>query len=79
MTMRLSQNDLVDVAHAPSNVRDVAEGKSFTFITIVIRNGMRTLVRAASALMPTLANTRFSLYSHECEYGTHECVRYTVL
>jgi hypothetical protein len=36
----------LNVARAPSNVKDAAEGKSFTFIAIVIRNGMGTLVRA---------------------------------
>jgi hypothetical protein len=35
----------------PSNVKDAAGGKSFTFITIVIRNGMGTLLAAAVALL----------------------------
>src|SRR5450755_2007495 len=26
--------------------------------------------------MPTLTNFRYSLCSHECEHGTHECVRH---
>jgi hypothetical protein len=33
-------------------------------------------VRAASALMPTLTDFRSGLCSHECEHGTHECVRH---
>jgi hypothetical protein len=33
-------------------------------------------VRAASALLPTLTDFRYSLCSHECEHGTHECVRH---
>jgi hypothetical protein len=44
------------VAHAPSNVKDAAGGKSFTFITIVIRNGMATLLPAAVALLPPQAS-----------------------
>jgi hypothetical protein len=43
------------VAYAPSNVKDAAVGKSFTFIAIVMRNAMGTLMRAASAIVPTLA------------------------
>jgi len=39
------------VAHAPSNVKDAAEGKSFTFIAIVMRNAMGTLLRAAFTLV----------------------------
>jgi hypothetical protein len=34
------------MAHAPSNVKDAAAGKSFIFITIVVRNAMGTLLRA---------------------------------
>jgi hypothetical protein len=37
---------------------------------------LNTLVRAASALMPTLTNFRYSLCSQDCEHGTHECVRH---
>jgi hypothetical protein len=44
------------VAHAPSKTQDAALGKSFVFILIVARSAvMGTLLRAASALMPTLA------------------------
>src|ERR1700691_3579451 len=50
---QLVLNPPPDVAHAPSNVKDAAGGKSFTFIPIVIRNGMGTLVRAASTLVST--------------------------
>jgi hypothetical protein len=39
------------VAHAPSNVKDDAAGKSFTFIAIVMRNAMGTLVRAPFTLV----------------------------
>jgi hypothetical protein len=39
------------VAHAPSNVKDAAVGKSFTFIAIVMRNAMGTLMRAAFTLV----------------------------
>jgi hypothetical protein len=45
------------VAQAPSNVKDAAGGKSFTFITIVIRNGMGTLLPAATTLLSSLART----------------------
>jgi len=41
------------VAHAPSNVKDAAAGKSFIFITIVVRNAMGTLLRAACTLVCT--------------------------
>ena len=41
---------MVSVAHAPSNVKNVAGGKFFTFIAIVVRNGMGTLLRATSRL-----------------------------
>jgi hypothetical protein len=44
------------VAHAPSNVKDAAAGKSFIFIAIVVPNAMGTLLRAVSALL----RTRFS-------------------
>jgi len=47
-------NGLSIVAHAPSNVKDAAVGKSFIFIAIVMRNAMGTLMRAASAIVPTL-------------------------
>jgi len=61
------------VARAPSNVKDAAKGKSFTFITFVVRNGMGTLLRAASALVPTLLFDEPSTKrSHDCERGTHE-------
>ena len=36
----------IPVAHAPSNVKDAAAGRSFIFITIVVRNAMGTLLRA---------------------------------
>jgi hypothetical protein len=41
------------VAYAPSNVKDAAVGKSFTFIAIVMRNAMGTLMRAASTIVST--------------------------
>ncbi len=41
----------VAVAHAPSNVRDDAGGKSFTFITTVVRYAMGPLLRAAFTLV----------------------------
>ena len=41
------------VAHAPSNVKDAAAGKSFIFITIVVRNAVGTLLRAAYTLACT--------------------------
>src|ERR1700691_3069313 len=50
---QLVLNPPPDVAHAPSNVKDAAGGKSFTFIPIVIRNGMGTLLRAVSRLVST--------------------------
>jgi hypothetical protein len=43
------RNSHSDVAHAPSNVKDAAGDKSFTFIAIVIRNGMG--LRAAFTLL----------------------------
>jgi hypothetical protein len=41
------------VAHAPSNVKDAAAGKSFIFMTIVVRNAMGTLLRVPPALVAT--------------------------
>ena len=49
--MGLNRALVSDVAYAPSNVKDAAAGKSFTFIAIVVRNGMGTLVRAAPTLV----------------------------
>jgi len=37
------------------------------------------LVRAASALVPTLTSIRFSLCLPGREYGKHECVRHIML
>ena len=39
------------VAHAPSNVKDAAAGKSYIFNTIVVRNAMGTLLHAAYILV----------------------------
>ena len=44
-----------DVEHAPSNVKDVVEGKSFALTPIVAPKAMGTLVRAGSGLRPDTA------------------------
>jgi hypothetical protein len=58
----MTKNNLnSNVAHAPSNVKDAAVGKSFIFITIVMRNAMGTLLRAASRLLSTPVSALLAL------------------
>ncbi len=69
-------SDVSNVAHALSNVKDAAAGKSFIFITIVMRNAIGTLMRAVFALLRTPVIGLVRARSHDCERGTHECVRH---
>ena len=59
------------VAYAPSNVKDVAAGKSFIFMPIVVRNAMGTLVRAVSRHVST-PPVGLSIHREESRCGTRE-------
>ena len=73
-TSSISHAPLTDVAHAPSNVKDAAAGKSFIFIPIVARPGaMGTLLRAVSRLVSTPSPASNIASSP----GVGRCVRHT--